>query len=454
MMGAASHANGGVRKNRGRLGLILLASLVLGSRLLWIGDDYGADPDCYRVINAARQIAHSGRYVESRLPGYPVQEYALSLLVRGGPVASNGLTAVFSVGASLLFALILRKAGVQDHLLGSVAFALTPIVYISSTCSIDYIWAVAFVLGATHAVLLERPVLAGCLLGLGIGCRITSAAMVPLLGGLVLATGRPELRRRGLAFFMGAAAAVGFLCYAPVMLRHGLAFLTFAEPAAYPPLNGVLSRATTGVWGTVGAAAAVGVGVALAAGKFRPPPRKPHARRLLRFCFVVVLVYTAIYARLPLESGYLIPAVPFALIGLGLVSPGPLFRAFCLALCVSPFMEVGRSGISLGGRTASDRAARRDGGRTAQAVIDIASRLGDGIVIVCGSLQPRILSMVDSMSPDGRRYVYLVRERTTLERYAAEGYRIFFVTGAEAENLALYGLDLRSAGAQELRPLP
>jgi hypothetical protein len=87
-------------------------------------------------------------------------------------------------------------------------------------------------------------------------------------------------------------------------------------------------------------------------------------------------------------------------------------------------------------------------------VIDIASRLGDGIVIVCGSLQPRILSMVDSMSPDGRRYVYLVRERTTLERYAAEGYRIFFVTGAEAENLALYGLDLRSAGAQELRPLP
>jgi len=77
--------------------------------------------------------------------------------------------------------------------------------------------------------------MAGCLLGLGIGCRITSAAMVPLLGGLILMVGLPERRRRGATLFMGMAVIVGLLCFAPVMLRHGLAFFAFVEPSEYPP---------------------------------------------------------------------------------------------------------------------------------------------------------------------------------------------------------------------------
>jgi len=450
---AANHVDESPMDSRGRLGLVLLAAFVLASRLPWIGGDYGADPDCYRVINAARQIAFTGQYVESRLPGYPVQEYALSLLTRGGPVASNGLTAVFSVAASLFFALILRKIGVREYLLGSAAFALTPVVYISSTCSIDYVWAATFVLGATYFILLERPVIAGCLLGLGIGCRITSAAMVPLLGGLLLVAGLPERRWRGAALFIGTALIVGFFCFTPVVLRHGLAFFTFVEPSEYPPLAGVLSRATTGVWGTVGTTAWIGVGVAFAAGRFRPSLGTPHRHGVLLLCFVAVLVYAALYGRLPLESGYLIPVVPFALIGLGLVAPGALFRAFCLAVCVAPVLDVGRSGISLGGQLVSDQAVRREDLRAAEAVIDASARLGEKAVVVCGTLQPRILSMLNPGSSDGRRFLYLIRDAPRLDRYSTDGYRIFFVPGAEMENLVLCGLNLRSYGAQELVPL-
>jgi hypothetical protein len=450
---AAKHADESPTDARGSLGLVLLAAFVLASRLPCISGDYGADPDCYRVVNAARQIAFTSHYVESRLPGYPVQEYALSLLIRGGltsPATSNGLTALFSVAACLFLALILRSIGLREYVLASAAFALTPVVYISSSCSIDYMWAVAFVLGATYLVLRERPVVAGCLLGLGVGCRITSAAMLPLLGVLLFVTAPPKRRQKKTALFVGTAAIVGLFCFSPVMLRHGLALFTFVEPPEYPPLAGVVSRATTGVWGTLGTMAWIGVASVLATEWFRHRLRTPQRPGVLLLCCIVVLVYAAIYVRLPLESGYLVPMVPFAIIGLGLVAPGRLFRAFCLTVCVAPVLDVGRSGVSVGGPLGNDQAQRQGDHRTAVAVIDAAASLGPGAVVVCGTWQPRILSMLSPTSRDARRYVHLITDRLGFERYAAEGYQVFFVPGAELENRALYQVNLRSLGAQEL----
>src|SRR3984885_9097904 len=149
---------------RQRLGLGLAAVAVLATRLPWIGSGYGSDPDGYRVVIVARQIARSGVYEASRLPGFPVYEYLTALSAWSAPWVSNSVTALFSVASLVLFALIARELGVRRYLLLALAFAMTPVVYVSSCCTMDYIPALTGQLGATYAVLRRRPVLAGLLL--------------------------------------------------------------------------------------------------------------------------------------------------------------------------------------------------------------------------------------------------------------------------------------------------
>lgn len=82
----------------------LIAVMVLASRLPFLGAGYGVNVDAWRVARAARNIALSGHYEASRLPGYPIQEIVSSWLWRGGPWALNGASAVLSVAALAGFA--------------------------------------------------------------------------------------------------------------------------------------------------------------------------------------------------------------------------------------------------------------------------------------------------------------------------------------------------------------
>jgi hypothetical protein len=370
-----------------------------------------------------------------------------------GPAASNGLTAFLSVAATVLVALILQRLGVRGSLLAAFAFAFTPVVYINSTSTIDYVWAVAFVLGATYLTLLEKPAAAGVLLGLAIGCRLTSALMLAPLAASRLRRGPREGRWRDVLVFAASALAAGAVFFGPVWLRHGGSFLSFSEPAHYPDVRAVVVRATTGVWGTVGTLAWGFAGLALLS---RAKVVKSRLARsdwvtALFLCTGVTLLYLGAYLRLPLESGYLVPVVPFAIIGLGLVSPERLFRGFCLVLGLAPFADVGRHGVSLGGPLHADHAHRLAATGRSRDVLEAVSQLDRDVIVVCGSMQPRILALAGSGPEAERQYVYLIEGAGELVRYARTGHPIRFLAGAERENLAAYGVDLRRLGAQELR---
>jgi uncharacterized membrane protein len=228
---------------------------VLLTRLPWIGSGYGSDPDGYRVVIAARQIASGGEYQASRLPGYPVYEYLTALDATAAPWVSNALTATLSTVAFVLFALIARELGVRRYLLIALAFALTPVIYISSTCTMDYVPALAGQLAAMYAALRRRPVLAGVLLGLAVGCRITAGALaLPLCLWMLLSQPRPSALRQCLAFgstLLGTCV----LCFLPVWRRYGADFFTFYDNGSYPPLDVVYARALPLVWGPLGLAA-------------------------------------------------------------------------------------------------------------------------------------------------------------------------------------------------------
>jgi hypothetical protein len=156
---------------------LALASVAL-SRLPFLASGYGVNVDAWRVARVARQLSETGLYEVSRFPGYPVHEIVCSWLWRGGPCALNGASAICSVAAVWVFILCARRLGCRDSVLAGLALAMSPVFFVNSVTAKDYVWALAFVLGSLFCVLDRRPTLAGLLLGLAVGCRITSAAMI------------------------------------------------------------------------------------------------------------------------------------------------------------------------------------------------------------------------------------------------------------------------------------
>ena len=216
---------------------IAAALVVIGmTRLPFLANGYGLDPDAWRVANAARLISQTGTYAASRLPGYPVQEITCSFFWQWGPIALNGLTALMSVLAVLFLMLILRHYGARltDAILAGFALAFTPLFFLNSLCSMDYVWAVAFILGAWYVAVRQMPLLAGVLLGIATGCRITSLAMILPLAILLVNVKNFKLSAQRCGWLSVGAVVGTALCFWPVWDCYGMGFWSHAVPKYYP----------------------------------------------------------------------------------------------------------------------------------------------------------------------------------------------------------------------------
>ena len=95
------------------------------------------------------------------MPGYPLPETSYALIWRAGPLAINGLTALLSTVAFVFFALTLKRLCSPDYLLAGLALVFTPVIYINSVTSMDYVWALAFLLASQYWILARKSMLAG-----------------------------------------------------------------------------------------------------------------------------------------------------------------------------------------------------------------------------------------------------------------------------------------------------
>jgi len=180
-----------------------------------------------------------------RLPGV---RYLTALSAWHAPWVSNAVTALFQHGAFVFFALIARELGVRRYLLIALALAMTPVIYISSCCTMDYIPALAGQLAASYALLRGRPALAGLLLGISVGCRITAArcaAAVPVAAERARAGAGaapvPAVRRHA----VGEQRAV----FAAVWRRYGADFFSFYDNDGLSATRGGLQPGAAAVWG-------------------------------------------------------------------------------------------------------------------------------------------------------------------------------------------------------------
>jgi hypothetical protein len=233
----------------------LLAVVVFLSRLPFLFNGYGAEEDSWGMVINSWDITHSGRYFYSRLPGHPLQELVLALVPHAGPFLYNLFSALFGTLSALFFAGILKLYRFRYPVPGGFALAFIPVFYVSSTYTIDYCWALAFILMSFYFLLKYRFLLAGTLLGIAFGCRITSALMIiPFLIMLMEIPGRGKWK--AMLQFVPAALGAGLITYLPALLVYGSSiFSTYDLP--YPPLAKDIYKGTIGVWGTTGLAALV-----------------------------------------------------------------------------------------------------------------------------------------------------------------------------------------------------
>jgi hypothetical protein len=233
------------------LPFVFLFIIVFISRLPFLSAGYGVEEDSWAIALAAYHTKCTGIYEPSRLPGHPFQEYILSLLWGAGPILYNCLSAVFSAVGAVFFALVLKHLKFNQFLLAAFAFALVPVYYISSTYTIDFVWTQALVLVAFYLLLKDKYVLCGVVLGLAVGCRVTSGVMlVPFM----IIIWQQDLKLNIIRFLKMSIplGLVALALYVPIYIQFGSSFFMYYDQFPYPPFTKVMYKMIIGVFGLIG----------------------------------------------------------------------------------------------------------------------------------------------------------------------------------------------------------
>jgi hypothetical protein len=426
-------------------GPVVLGVAVFLSRIAFLDNGYGLDPDAWRMVESSRTIAQTGSYTVSRFPGYPIPELILSLLAGARPFFLNGLTALHSALATAFMVLSLKRLGIRRALLPAAAFAFVPLVYINSTNSMDYLWAMSFLMAALYATVSGRPILAGVLVGLATGCRITSLAMLAPLSIYLLSTG--DLRNwRETAKLCLSATAMAAAVFTPVFAVYGGGFLTYYG-GFQGSVEGIVRMMTLGVLGRTG----LFVLLVLTAIRLTAQRHKDdhtvgsdswNSLRLL--CLSGIVGYVAIFLRLPHETAYLIPVVPFALILLHRWLRNTLFALLVLALVVSSFATVTvRKGVTADGVLRNYHLRCEEVTWLAN-MSDRISELESPAVVVAGWFLPK-LEVTRWPDRTGPELVYLL-DKSRLQQYRRRSYQIYYIPEIAGFNKTRHDVNLAAVG--------
>lgn len=423
----------------------LLVGVVL-SRLPLLFGGYGTDGDAWRVALTAQTLWQSGSYEISRFPGYPLYEILQTpVIALGGSVASNIATLLVFLCSIVLFRSILRQWNTPHQELTLTIYAFLPLLWKNSAVTMDYLWGLTAILAASLFLLRDRHIWAGIMLGLAAGTRPTHIIYVlPLL--LLI----PAPQRRTGAQFGGTAVAVMTVCFLPA----------FLSPSYGTMASEFFSR-TSDRWTLTSIAAffyrlvfAVGpIGFAVLGYyiiRYRMKLQQQFSSRPFLVSAAMVLTTVLLFFLLPDEREYLIPSLPFLLIGTASILSRKEFLLAGVVLLSFAFLTPDVLGHAPGGRTFAptinpgivvreyqERAALRD---RIQAVTSLP--LPDSSIVMVG-MGPQFWMQVPHLVRDGamtvllqqesarsirgteRYFVYALKQKE-MEEFRRRGYRLYY----------------------------
>jgi hypothetical protein len=361
--------------------------------------------------------------------------------------------------AAACIALVQRKALQSPPwacLLGGLAFASVPLVYVQSTTAMDYVWALACLTASTYALVSGRAVLAGVLLGLAIGCRLTSVLLCLPLAYLAVVAAARGRGARTLAALLVPAGTIALLAYAPVLAQEKWSFdvadflgtqigRVTGSPAV--PAQAVLRRATVELWGDLGCAALACGALASAVPTLRLAAGLRAALRtpLVVAALSAIALVAALFLRMPIEAGYLIPLVPFVLWLFAALLRPRVFACMCLALLLAPWLDWSARGIRPGPILRGQSARRSEMDILERSLIELRS-LQKPAIVVAGRWYMMLEQQHRGSVVGSAELVMSVRTRAQLESYLRSGCELYYLPGAELHNRVNRGFDLDALG--------
>jgi hypothetical protein len=246
------------------------------------------------------------------------------------------------------------------------------------------------------------------------------------------------------------------LCFVPVWRRYGADFFSFYDNNWYPPFDVVFVRALPLVWGALGVLALVVlVGAAPLYYRFtRSALGDARTRHALVLALVAVALYLAAFLRLPDEAAYLLPAVPFALLAIALLTPPGAVVALAAALLASSWIGWQHARPTLEGLIVEDHLVRESQQRSTRAIIDAAAALPGNATIVCGWVLPRLKLALDGDREGSHQFIYLVENLGDYQHYMEQGRQLYYLPGVDLYESQAHDLELSELGARELAVAP
>ncbi len=437
--------------------LILLLILVFASRIPFLFAGYGAEEDSWGVALNAMLMERTGIYEYSRIPGHPVQEYLYALLPVKNYWTLNGCTAIMSTLCVWFFYRICKKLN-ANAFTGLTMLAFTPVFFVNSTNNLDYNWALCFMLASFYFILDKKIVMAAVFVGLAVGCRITSGAiLLPLTFYLVSSGCEKKIIWRFVFLSLLACALV----FAPVFVRYGKYFFGYVNQFGVPPALKTIFKGTIGVWGIGGvfAIAASFFYALFLAGKFQ---YSKTVSRVLITCLLTIALFATSYLYEPHKSAYLIPIIPFVILFILLTVKNKklIYTTACVLLLNCFFMGVNladdnRSSLQsrfshvfklnnqkiaidfLSGNVLDDFGKRTARMNYAEQIIKKVSGINRNTVIIAGYWLNNILMQQRGRENPYITYVYYVDERT-LQHFEQKKFDIFIIQGQQKLNDGCY----------------
>ncbi|MCU1351117.1 MAG: hypothetical protein JWM05_326 [Acidimicrobiales bacterium] len=275
----------------------------------------GNDLDVGNVFRSGRSIARHLSYTPSRPPGALAHETAVGILdLLGGPVLTNLSSLLMAIVAGVALFQLLRREGVGPvGLVAAAVMVLNPWFVIAATSTADYVWGLALVLLAAHALRDRHPALAGVLGALAIACRLGSGLLLVAMLLAELGEG-PEARRRVRTTALVTAGA-SVLVFVPSFLSAGMSLkfaqndFSSASPLVLAGRTLVKDLLLLGPLGSLIAVAAVPAVVAAVRGW--------RTSWLVRFAVPGLVLSQLLFLRFPWKEAHLLPCLLCGAILLG-----------------------------------------------------------------------------------------------------------------------------------------
>ncbi|AZA53071.1 hypothetical protein EG348_08610 [Chryseobacterium sp. G0201] len=314
---------------------VIIAMIILLSRIPFIFNSLGQDLDGWREVYSGKMLSEYHVYNVSRFPGYPFPEFVFSLFHQQPYWYLNSLSIIFTIGACLFFYRILEYFKISLSFLMAIVLSFVPIVYLNSTVVMDYNWSLFFMLGSLYFLLIKKKWAAIIFFGLMISCRLNNAIFLPAFTFLAYFQLGKNLKETIIFSVLLVLSAIIF--FLPVILRYRGDFL-HSYGTESVSLFSFFSLSILYVYGAIGT---LGILTSLAIQFFTD--KFKNIQFLLKdhfivFCSLMIFINLIFFVKYPLESGYLIPSIPFILIILQRIISDKLMKFALFSLIISPFL--------------------------------------------------------------------------------------------------------------------